>query len=79
MDASTWFVASLLTFCLLTVGFAYAGYPVVIYFLSKLFGRSEEPPEQVGVVGGVDLRRGSGGVGPSLRSHPRFSTEGDDL
>ena len=43
MDASSWFVASLLTFCLLTVGFAYAGYPVVIYMLSKLFGRSEKP------------------------------------
>ncbi len=43
MDASSWFVASLLTFCLLAVGFAYLGYPVVIYLLSKCFGRTEKP------------------------------------
>ncbi len=43
MQNEFWVAATLLTLCLSTVAFAYAGYPTTIYLLSKVFGRSEKP------------------------------------
>lgn len=43
MDTSFWFAATLLLCCFMVVGYAYLGYPILIYCFSKLFGRAEKP------------------------------------
>ena len=40
--ADSWLIA-LIFVCILTVAFAYTGYPVLVFLLAKLFGRSAQP------------------------------------
>ena len=42
MYADSWLIA-LIFVCILTVAFAYTGYPVLVFLLAKLFGRSAQP------------------------------------
>lgn len=43
MDTATGFALAAMSISLVTVGFAYVGYPIVIYLLSRLFGNSSKP------------------------------------
>lgn len=43
MEGGSWIMTAVLAFSLAAVGFAYVGYPILIYCLSKVFGRSTKP------------------------------------